>query len=149
MEKRQFPQKENQRPDSANSTQTLPLFAELEPRRPAPIVPTAGTVKHDALLAMIPGPVSQPTFTRSWRLAAYVNELVNDGWAILSREIDYHGRVIAEYRLDLTDEPTRAAVAAMTVRRLQNGFIQPGLLELLGAAAIVALALIVLVKGGV
>ena len=58
MEKRRLPKKENQRPDSANHTD---FFPDSLPRRPAPIVPTAGTVKHDALLALFSGPVSQPT----------------------------------------------------------------------------------------
>lgn len=128
---------------------TTDLFPETVPRRPAPIVPTAGTVKHDALLAMIAGPVSQPSFERSWRLAAYINELVNDGWAILSREIDYHGRVIAEYRLDLTDEPTRAAVAAMTVRRRQAGFIHPQLVGLLVVSVPALVAALAAILGGV
>ena len=118
MEKRRLPKKENQRPDSANHTD---FFPDSLPRRPAPIVPTSGTVKHDALMALIAGPVSQPTFERSWRLAAYVGELLDDGWAVLSREIAYHGRTIAEYRLDLTDELTRAAAASVRGRKQAGG----------------------------
>ena len=110
------------------------LFPETVPRRPAPIVPTKGTVKHTALLALFSGPVSQPSFERSWRLAAYVGELTADGWAIQSREIAWHGKTIAEYCLDLGDEPTRAAVAAVR-RGGQAGFVRPDLVGLVAVAA--------------
>lgn len=145
MEKRQLPMSESQRPDSANSN--TDLFPDSLPRRPAPIVPTAGAVKYHALLALIAGPVSQPTFERSWRLAAYINELVNDGWAILSREIDYRGRVIAEYRLDMTNEPTRAAVAALTMRCRQGGLIHPQLAGLLVVAVPAVVAAVAMLAG--
>jgi len=81
------------------------------PKSP-PIPPAPRTIKHAALSALIAGPVSQATFTESWRLAEYVRQLIADHWAIRVREVPYDGRTIAEYRLDLTDEPTRAAVAA-------------------------------------
>lgn len=119
MKKRQPPKPESQRPHSTDSTSDL--FPDSLPRRSAPAVPTSGTVKHDALMALIAGPVSQPTFERSWRLAAYVGELLDDGWAVLSREIAYHGRTIAEYRLDLTDELTRAAAASVRGRKQAGG----------------------------
>ena len=115
------------------------LFPETVPRRPAPVVPTKRTVKHAALLALRFGPVSQATFERSWRLAAYINELVNDGWAIRSRETAWHGKTIAEYRLDLGDEPTRAAVAAVR-RGGQAGFVRPDLVGLLPAAVVLLAA---------
>ncbi len=123
------------------------LFPETVPRRPAPVVPTKRTVKHAALLALIFGPVSQATFERSWRLAAYINELTADGWAIRSREIAWHGKTIAEYRLDLDDEPTRAAVAAVR-RGGQAGFIHPQLVGLLAVAVPALVAVLAAFFGG-
>lgn len=123
------------------------LFPETVPRRPAPIVPTKGTVKHTALLALFSGPVSQPSFERSWRLAAYINELAADGWAIRSRETAWHGKTIAEYRLDLDDEPTRAAVAAVRTGG-QAGFIHPQLVGLLAVAVPALVAVLAAFFGG-
>lgn len=123
------------------------LFPETVPRRPAPIVPTKGTVKHTALLALIFGPVSQATFERSWRLAAYINELAADGWAIRSREIVWHGKTIAEYRLDLDHAPTRAAVAAVRTGG-QAGFIHPQLVGLLAVAVPALVAVLAAFFGG-
>lgn len=75
--------------------------------------PAPGTKKHAALSALIAGPVTQAEFTAiSWRLAEYVRQLKADHWAIRAREVRHDGRVIAEYRLDVADEATRAAVAA-------------------------------------
>lgn len=123
------------------------LFPETVPRRPAPVVPTKRTVKHAALLALIFGPVSQATFERSWRLAAYINELTADGWAIQSREIAWHGKTIAEYCLDLGDEPTRAAVAAVR-RGGQAGFVHPQLVGLMVASVPAAVVLLAAFFGG-
>ena len=123
------------------------LFPETVPRRPAPIVPTKGTVKHTALQALFSGPVSQATFERSWRLAAYINELTADGWAIRSREIAWHGKTIAEYRLDLDHAPTRAAVAAVR-RGGQAGFIHPQLVGLLAVAVPALVAVLAAFFGG-
>lgn len=90
------------------------LFGALP--RPAPIPPTPHTNKHAALSALIAGPVTQAEFTAiSWRLAEYVRQLKADHWAIRAREVRHDGRVISEYRLDMTDEATRAAVAAHVV----------------------------------
>lgn len=92
------------------TTDQIELFAAP---RPAPVPPTPGTVKHAALSALVAGPVTQFTFTAtSWRLAEYVRQLKADHWAIRAREVRHDGRIIAEYRLDLGDDATRAAVAA-------------------------------------
>lgn len=123
------------------------LFPETVPRRPAPVVPTKRTVKHAALLALIFGPVSQATFERSWRLAAYINELTADGWAIRSRETAWHGKTIAEYRLDLDHAPTRAAVAAVRTGG-QAGFIHPQLVGLLAVAVPALVAVLAAFFGG-
>ena len=123
------------------------LFPETVPRRPAPVVPTKRTVKHAALLALIFGPVSQATFERSWRLAAYINELTADGWAIRSRETAWHGKTIAEYRLDLDHAPTRAAVAAVR-RGGQAGFIHPQLVGLMVSSVPAAVVLLAAFFGG-
>ncbi len=86
------------------------LFGALP--RPAPIPPTPGTIKHATLSALVAGPITQATFTESWRLAEYVRQLIADHWAVRVREVPYCGRIIAEYRIDLGDDATRAAVAA-------------------------------------
>ncbi len=126
---------------------TTDLFPDTVPRRPAPVVPAIGSVKHAALLALIFGPVSQPSFDRSWRLAAYINELAADGWAIRSREIAWRGKIIAEYCLDLGDEPTRAAVAAVR-RGGQAGFVHPQLVGLMVASVPAAVVLLAAFFGG-
>ncbi|MBT9496447.1 MAG: hypothetical protein IV103_04025 [Zoogloea sp.] len=91
------------------TTDQIELFAAP---RPAPVPPTPGTIKHATLSALIAGPVTQATFTESWRLAEYVRQLIADHWAIRAREVPYNFRIIAEYRLDMDDDATRAAVAA-------------------------------------
>jgi len=123
------------------------LFPESVPRRPAPTVPTKRTVKHAALLALIFGPVSQATFERSWRLAAYINELTADGWAIRSREIAWQGKTIAEYNLDFDHAPTRAAVAAVRAGG-QAGFVRPDLVGLVAVAVPAVVALLAAFFGG-
>lgn len=124
--------------NSAHST--ADLFPHTIPTR-APILPRPGTVKAKAFHALVAGPVSQPVFPYSWRLAAYIDELVDDGWAILSKDIGYHGRVIAEYTLDRHDPATGAGIAAHE----QRGFIAPHLLGLLAVAAPAAGALVAIV----
>ncbi|WP_041645987.1 hypothetical protein [Aromatoleum aromaticum] len=128
--------------DKRHST-SADLFPELKPASRAPILPKPGTVKAKALAALIAGPVSQPTFPHSWRLAAYVDELIDDGWAILSKDIAFHGRVIAEYRIDPQDPATRAGLAEYG----QRGFIAPHLLGLLAVSAPAVAALVALVWG--
>ena len=80
--------------------------------KPPPIPPAPHTIKCATLTALIAGPVTQATFTESWRLAEYVRQLIADRWAIRVREVPYCGRTIAEYRLDMGDAATRSAVAA-------------------------------------
>ncbi|QTQ33011.1 Uncharacterized protein pbN1_30230 [Aromatoleum bremense] len=128
--------------DKRHST-SADLFPELNPAFRAPILPKAGTVKAKALGALIAGPVSQPTFPHSWRLAAYVDELIDDGWAVLSKDIAFHGRVIAEYRIDPQDPPTRAGIAAHG----QRGFIAPHLMGLLAVSTPAVAALVATVLG--
>jgi len=117
------------------------LFPELLSAPHAPILPRPGTVKAKAFAALIEGPVSQPVFPHSWRLAAYIDELIDDGWALLSRDIAYHGRVIAEYTLDRQDPATRAGIAA----HAQRGLIAPHLVGLLAVAAPAVGALVAIV----
>ncbi len=124
--------------DKRNSNPTASLFPELKPAFRAPILPKPGTVKAKAFAALLAGPVSQPTFPDSWRLAAYIDELIDDGWAILSKDIGYHGRVIAEYALDRQDSATRAGIAA----HVQRGFVAPHLLGLLAVSAPAVVALV-------
>ncbi|MFT3759326.1 hypothetical protein [Thauera sp.] len=77
----------------------------------APVFPKPNSIRESALLALVAGPIRQSGFKPSWRLAAYVRFLRDDGWAIISREVIENGRTVAEYLLDLQDGPTRAAAA--------------------------------------
>lgn len=87
------------------------LFPDTLPSCSLPIFPEAGSVKESALLALVTGPVRQSGFDRSWRLAAYVRFLKDDGWSITSRDVSENGRIVSEYQLDRQDEPTREAAA--------------------------------------
>ncbi len=92
------------------TTDQIELFADP---KPAPTHPKPGTKKHAALSALIAGPVTQAEFTPiSWRLSEYVRQLKADRWAIRTREVCNGKSIISEYRLDLTNDATRAAVAA-------------------------------------
>lgn len=90
------------------------LVPDTLPAAAAPILPKPGTVKDRALAALIAGKITQAEFRFSWRLAAYIDELVDDGWAIASEWITLPGWAapIKRYWIDLQDETTRAAVAA-------------------------------------
>ena len=94
------------------------LFPGLLPVAPAPILPRPGTVKAAALAAIIEGKTTQAEFRRSWRLAAYIDELVDDGWRVRSEWITLPGwsAPIKRYWIDHQHEPTRAAVAAFRLR---------------------------------
>lgn len=116
MKKRQPPKKEDQRPGSADSN-PRDLFPDTLPPRQLPIFPDPGSIKEAALLALVAGPTRQSGFKHSWRLAAYVGFLKNDGWAILSREVSELGRIVAEYTLDYADKPTRDAAALYRSRK--------------------------------
>ena len=89
------------------------LFPETLPPVNAALWPTAGTRDAEALDALMTGSQNQADYSEGWRLAAYVNSLKNDGWAIISRAIIKHGcrRQIAEYRLDRSDPSTAATLA--------------------------------------
>lgn len=132
-------------PSAVEQRNSIPadFFPELLPAPHAPILPKSGTIKAKAFAALLAGPVSQPTFPHSWRLAAYIDELIDDGWAILSKDIGYHGRVIAEYMLDRQDPATRAGIAGHE----QRGFIAPHLLGLLAVSAPAVGALVAIVWG--
>lgn len=88
------------------------LFPDTLPAATPAIWPTAGTRKADALEALIAGPQNQCDYRPGWRLAAYVQALKYDGWAIRSRLIT-HPRcrpLIAEYTLDRQDPATATAL---------------------------------------
>ena len=76
-----------------------------------PVFPQPNSIREAALRALVTGPIRQSGFPRSWRLAAYVRFLKDDGWAIRSREVAESGRVVAEYVLDLQDAATASAAA--------------------------------------
>jgi hypothetical protein len=76
-----------------------------------PVFPQPNSIREAALRALVTGPIRQSGFQRSWRLAAYVRFLKDDGWAIRSREVAESGRVVAEYVLDLQDAATASAAA--------------------------------------
>lgn len=101
------------RPDDTASD----LFPDTLPTRPLPIFPEIGCVKEAALLALVVGPIRQSGFTHSWRLAAYVRFLKDDGWSVISREVAENGRTVAEYTLDLQDDATREAAARYRRRK--------------------------------
>ena len=113
------------RPAEANASALEPrrhstyidLFPDTLPPRPLPIFPEPNSVKESALLALVAGPIRQSGFQHSWRLAAYVRFLKDDGWAIISREVAENGRTVAEYTLDLQDDATREAAARYRVRK--------------------------------
>jgi len=89
------------------------LFPDTLPPVVAAMWPTAGTRDAEALEAMLTGPQNQADYWHGWRLAAYVNSLKSDGWAIDARDIIKPGcrRPIAEYSLDRNDPGTAAALA--------------------------------------
>jgi hypothetical protein len=93
------------------------LFPDTLPPRPLPIFPEPNSVKESALLALVAGAIRQSGFVRSWRLAAYVRFLKDDGWEIVSREVAENGRTVAEYALDLQDDATREAAVRYRVRK--------------------------------
>lgn len=93
------------------------LFPDTLTPRPLPIFPEFGSIKEAALLALVTGPVRQSGFAQSWRLAAYVRFLKNDGWSVISREVAENGRTVAEYTLDLQDDATQEAVARYRKRK--------------------------------
>lgn len=113
------------RPAEANASALEPrrhstyidLFPDTLPPRPLPIFPEPNSVKESALLALVAGPIRQSGFQHSWRLAAYVRFLKDDGWEIVSREVAENGRTVAEYTLDLQDGATREAAARYRVRK--------------------------------
>ena len=132
------------RPAEANASALEPrrndnpsdLFPDTLPAATPAIWPTAGTRKADALEALIAGPQNQCDYRPGWRLAAYVQALKYDGWAVRSRLIA-HPRcrpLIAEYSLARQDPATAAALE----RRKQGGFIAPELAGWLALLAVVA-----------
>ena len=93
------------------------LFPDTLPPQPLPIFPEIGSVKEAALLALVAGPIRQSGFTHSWRLAAYIRFLKDDGWSVISREVAENGRTVAEYTLNLQDDATREATARYRRRK--------------------------------
>ena len=130
-------------PEARQHDTTDDLFPGLLPAAPAPILPRPGTVKDAALAAIIAGKITQADFRRSWRLAAYIDELIDDGWAVCSDWITLPGwrDPIKRYWIDLQDGPTRAAVAAYKAQSGQAGFVAPELLGWIVLAAVAGLML--------
>lgn len=120
------------------------LFPATLPQQPLPVFPKPNSVKESALMALIAGPARQSIFTRSWRLAAYVGFLKDDGWQITSRDVSENGRTVSEYLLDLQDEPTRAAASKY---RRHAGFIEPHLIGLMATAGPAVAVLVAVVWG--
>lgn len=120
------------------------LFPGLLPAAPAPILPRPGTVKDAALAAIIAGKITQVEFRRSWRLAAYIDELIDDGWRVRSEWVTPEGwsAPIKRYWIDLQDPATRAAVAAYKAQSGQAGFVAPDLLGWIVLAAVAGLMLL-------
>ncbi len=101
---------ENTRPCESHTSQCSALDS-------SPVFPQPNRIREAALRASVTGPIRQSGFQRSWRLAAYVRFLKDDGWAIISREVAENGRTVAEYTLDLHDDATREAAARYRVRK--------------------------------
>ncbi len=141
MKKRPTPFEKPSALDKRRNDTTSDLFPGLLPAAPAPILPRPGTVKDAAVAAIIEGKVTQADFRRSWRLAAYIDDLIDDGWAICSEWVTLPGwrDPIKRYWVDLKDPTTRAAVAAY---RSQGGFVAPELLGLLALAVVAGLMLL-------
>ncbi|HQZ01698.1 MAG TPA: hypothetical protein PKW99_03525 [Thauera sp.] len=118
---------------------TTDLFPGTLPAAPVPILPRPGTAKDAALAAIVAGKITQADFRRSWRLAAYIDELVDDGWAVCSDWITLPGwrDPIKRYWVDLQDPATCAAVAAYKAQSGQAGFITPELALLAVVAGLV------------
>ncbi len=128
----------------ARQHHTTDLFPGSLPAAPVPILPRPGTVKDAALAAIVAGKVTQADFRRSWRLAAYVDELVDDGWVVCSEWVTLPGwrDPIKRYWIDLQDPATRAAVAAHKKQFGQAGFVAPELLGWIVLAAVAGLLLL-------
>lgn len=128
----------------ARQHHTTDLFPGSLPAAPVPILPRPGTVKDAALAAIVAGKITQADFRRSWRLAAYIDELVDDGWAVCSDWITLPGwrDPIKRYWIDLQDPATRAAVAAYKAQSRQAGFVAPELLGWIVLAAVAGLLLL-------
>ena len=101
---------ENTRPCESHTSQCSALDS-------SPVFPQPNRIREAALRASVTGPIRQSGFQRSWRLAAYVRFLKDDGWAIQSREVAESGRVVAEYVLDLQDAATASAAARFRGQR--------------------------------
>lgn len=128
----------------ARQHHTTDLFPGSLPAAPVPILPRPGTVKDAALAAIVAGKITQADFRRSWRLAAYIDELVDDGWAVCSDWITLPGwrDPIKRYWIDPQDPATRAAVAAYKAQSRQAGFVAPELLGWIVLAAVAGLLLL-------
>ena len=90
------PEGMSERPTKRHCTRR-DLFPDTLPPANAPRWPTVGTIKEQALLALMAGPLTQPAFAWSWRLAAYVNDLEADGFAILKRDVQHCGTSFPRY----------------------------------------------------
>lgn len=119
------------------------LFPESLPPVTAAVWPAPGTRADEALQALLAGKQNQADYWQGWRLAAYVKELQNDGWAFIKRDILRPGcrRVITEYELDRTDPSTAAALASR-----QKGSIDATLAGLLAFAGVCAALLLMVPK---
>lgn len=90
------------------------LFPDTLPPVFAARWPAPNSRADNALAALLTGPQNQADYADGWRLAAYIRELRDLGWAIVTHSIIRLGcrRPITEYRLDLSDPATRAALVA-------------------------------------
>jgi hypothetical protein len=102
-------------PDKRNSNPTAALFPELEPAAVPARLPDPNSRAGEALQELLTGrPLTQADYLKTWRLAACIKSLKYDGWGISSELVEHPGcrRPIAQYRLDMQDPGTRAALAA-------------------------------------
>ena len=99
--------------DKRNYNHFNDLFPETLPPVVPALWPSDGTRASEALNALIASPQNQADYWNGWRLAAYVDELKNDGWSFIKRDIIKPGcrRPITEYSLNRDDPSTSAALS--------------------------------------
>lgn len=89
------------------------LFPDTLPTVIAARWPAPNSRADNALAALLTCPQNQADYVDGWRLAAYIRELRDLGWAILTCSIIRPGcrREITEYRLDFAVPETKAGLA--------------------------------------
>ena len=128
--------------DDAHST-TFDLFPDTIPPVPPAIWPEFGTVRYDVLISFLKGPQNQANTRITWRLAAVVHSLAEDGWVFTSRFTDHPWRAgirIKEYAIDRQAPANFAAIERHFKKRRGGQRGSADLLQLLVVAVVVGQA---------